>query len=107
LFKKESLSYGYAHLNKFSEFSDEEMFWVMHESNLIKCARIIKYFIQIAHICKECKNYISLFAILSGLDNLSVSRLKDTWGKVSANYKKLLYDLKLILDTSFNMVKYR
>ena len=36
-----------------------------------------------------------------------MSRLKDTWDKVSAKYKKLLYDLKLILDPSFNMVKYR
>jgi Rap guanine nucleotide exchange factor 2 len=111
LFKKETSSYGYAHLNKFSDLSNEEMFWVinevLHESNLIKRARIIKHFIQIAHICKECKNYNSLFAILSGLDHLSVSRLKDTWDKVSAKYKKLLYDLKLILDPSFNMVKYR
>jgi hypothetical protein len=110
LFKKTS-AYGYAHLNKFSDLSNEEMFWVineiLHESNIIKRARIIKHFIQIAHICKECKNYNSLFAILSGLDHLSVSRLKDTWDKVSAKYKKLLFDLKLILDPSFNMVKYR
>ena len=93
LFKKNS-RYGYSHLNQFSDLSNEEMFWVineiLHESNLIKRARIIKHFIQIAHICKECKNFNSLFAIISGLDHLSVSRLKDTWDKVSAKYKKLL-----------------
>jgi hypothetical protein len=44
---------------------------------------IIKHFKQIAHICKECKYYNSLFAILSGLDHLSASRLKDTWDKVN------------------------
>jgi hypothetical protein len=110
LFKKQS-KYGYSHLTQFSDLSNEEMFWVineiLHESNLIKRARIIKHFIQIAHICKECKNFNSLFAILSGLDHLSVLRLKDTWDKVSAKNKKLLLDLKLLLDPSFNMDKYR
>ena len=110
LFKKNS-KYGYSHLNKFSDLSNEEMFWVinevLHESNLMKRARIIKHFIQIAHIWKECKNFNSLFAILSGLEHMSVSRLKETWDKVSPKYKKLLHELKLLLDPSFNMVKYR
>lgn len=110
LFKKNS-KYGYSHLTQFSDLSNEEMFWVineiLHESNLAKRARIIKHFIQIAHICKECKNYNSLFSIISGLDHLSVTRLKDTWDKVSNKYKKILHDLKNLLDPSFNMVKYR
>jgi Rap guanine nucleotide exchange factor 2 len=110
LFKKNS-KFGFSHLNQFSDLSNEEMFWVineiLHESNLIKRARIIKHFIQIAQICKECKNFNSLFAILSGLDHMSVTRLKDTWDKVSNKYKKILQDLKQLLDPSFNMVKYR
>lgn len=110
LFKKNS-KFGFTHLNQFSDLSNEEMFWVineiLHESNLIKRARIIKHFIQIAQICKECKNYNSLFAILSGLDHMSVTRLKDTWDKVSNKYKKIMQDLKQLLDPSFNMVKYR
>jgi len=93
LFKKQS-KYGFSHLNQFSDLSNEEMFWVvneiLHESNLVKRAKIIKHFIQIAHICKECKNFNSLLAILSGLDHLSVTRLKETWDKVSTKYKKIL-----------------
>jgi len=113
LFKKKSSSskYGFAHLNRFSDLSNEEMFWVineiLHESNIMKRARIIKHFIQIAHVCKECKNYNSLFAILSGLEHLTVTRLKDTWDKVSTKYKKLLDELKELMDPSFNMNKYR
>lgn len=48
-----------------------------------------------------------MFAILSGLDKPSVSRLHSTWDKVSNKYKKMLEDLKLIIDPSRNMSKYR
>jgi Rap guanine nucleotide exchange factor 2 len=110
LFKKNS-TYGFSHLTQFVDLSNEELFWVvneiLHESNIMKRAKIIKNFIQIADVCKECKNFNSLFAILSGLDHLSVTRLKDTWDKVSNKYKKRLFDLKSILDPSFNMTKYR
>lgn len=110
LFKKSPQNHV-NHLGPFADLSNEEMFWVineiLHESSLMKRARIIKHFIQIAHICRECKNFNSLFAILSGLDHLSVTRLKDTWDKVSNKYKKLLHELKAILDPSFNMMKYR
>jgi Rap guanine nucleotide exchange factor 2 len=102
---------SYAHLNEFSELSNEEMFWVinevLHESNLLKRAKVIKSFIQVAQICKECKNFNSLLSIISGLDNMTVTRLKDTWEKVSNKYKKIFADLKLLLDPSFNMNKYR
>lgn len=111
LFRQKTSKYGYSHLSQFSDLSNEEVYWVineiLHESNIIKRARIIKHFIQIAHICKECKNYNSLFAIVSGLDNFTVTRLKDTWEKVSNKYKKILQDLRQLLDPSFNMNKYR
>ena len=108
---KRASAYGFANLARFAELTNEEMFWVINEilreSTLPKRTRIIKHFIQIAQVCKECKNYNSLFAILSGLDHLSVTRLKETWDRVSAKYKKILHDLKLLLDPSFNMLKYR
>ena len=111
LFKNKESKYGYAHLSKFSDLSNEEMFWVinevLHESNLIKRAKIIKNFIQVAQICKDCKNFNSLLSIVSGLDHLTVTRLKDTWEKVSNKYMKILADLKVLLDPSFNMNKYR
>jgi Rap guanine nucleotide exchange factor 2 len=111
LFNKKESKYGYVHLDEFSDLSNEEMLWVinevLHESNLMKRAKVIKSFIQIAQICKECKNFNSLLSIVSGLDHMTVTRLKDTWEKVSNKYKKILSDLKLLLDPSFNMNKYR
>ena len=110
-FKKTNSKYGYSHLTQFSDLSNEEMLWVvneiLHESNLVKRAKIIKLFIQIAQICKECKNFNSLLAILSGLDHLTVTRLKETWEKVPNKYKKILEDLRILLDTTRNMLKYR
>jgi Rap guanine nucleotide exchange factor 2 len=93
LFKKKS-KFGFANLKQFEDLSNEEMFWVineiLHESNTLKRAKIIKHFIQIAQICKECKNFNSLLAIIAGLDHLTVTRLKETWEKVSPKYKKIL-----------------
>ncbi|CAF0795635.1 unnamed protein product [Brachionus calyciflorus] len=98
-------------LEKFADLSNDELYWVineiLNEPNIVKRAKIIKNFIIIAYACKQCKNYNSLFAILSGLDNSSVTRLKDTWEKVSNRYKKVLSELKSIMDPSLNMSKYR
>lgn len=111
LYKKQNPRGDYAHLQQIFHLSNEEMFWViheiLHESSVVKRAKIIKHFIQIAHICKECKNFNSSMAILSGLDHLTVTRLRDTWEKVSPKYKKILDDLKQLLDPTNNMRKYR
>jgi Rap guanine nucleotide exchange factor 2 len=97
--------YGCDNLKKFSNLSNEEMFWVIHEilrePSLMKRVKIIKHFIHIAKICKECKNFNSLLAILSGLDHITVSRLKETWEKVSPKYKKLFEVNFFIFKTKF------
>lgn len=110
LFKKNS-KFGFQHLDQFSDLSNEEIFWVvneiLHESNLVKRAKIIKHFIQIADICKECKNFNSMLAIVSGLDHLTVTRLTQTWDKVSSKYKNTLKELRKLLDTTKNFKSYR
>ena len=58
------------------------------ELNIVKRSKIIKQFIKIARHCKECKNFNSMFAIVSGLGHGSVSRLRSTWDKVPAKYIK-------------------
>jgi Rap guanine nucleotide exchange factor 2 len=99
-FNKTNSRYGYKHLIQFSEMSEEEMFWVineiLHESNVTKRAKIIKHFIQIARICKDCKNYNSSLAIISGLEHFCVNRLKETWDKVAPKYRKILDVIRLI-----------
>ncbi|XP_074649386.1 rap guanine nucleotide exchange factor 6-like isoform X2 [Tubulanus polymorphus] len=108
LFKLKS---GTSHLKKFEELADREMFWVVteiaSESNIQTRMRIVKHFIKIAKLCKECKNFNSMFAILSGLDHSQIARLRNTWDKLPSKYMKMFQDLKGLMDPSRNMSKYR
>ncbi|XP_013407362.1 rap guanine nucleotide exchange factor 2 isoform X1 [Lingula anatina] len=103
--------YGTPNILQFQELVNREMFWVttevVRETNIIKRMKIIKHFIKIARHCKECKNFNSMFAILSGLGHGSVQRLRTTWDKLPNKYVKIYEDLQTIMDPSRNMAKYR
>ncbi|XP_064621148.1 rap guanine nucleotide exchange factor 6-like isoform X4 [Lineus longissimus] len=103
--------FGIPNLKKFAELVNREMFWVVtevcSEQNLIKRSKIIKHFIKTAKHCKECKNFNSMFSILSGLGHGSVCRLRQTWDKVPNKYIKMFEDLQDLMDPSRNMSKYR
>ncbi|XP_055593445.1 rap guanine nucleotide exchange factor 2 isoform X2 [Uranotaenia lowii] len=103
--------YGKPMLLKFAELVNREMFWVVtevcSEHNMMRRCKIIKQFIKIARHCKECKNFNSLFAIISGLGHAAVSRLRQTWEKLPSKYQKLFNDLQELMDPSRNMSKYR
>ncbi|XP_064594655.1 rap guanine nucleotide exchange factor 6-like isoform X3 [Liolophura sinensis] len=98
-------------LVKFAELVNREMWWVVtevcNESNIVKRMKLIKHFIKIARHCKDCKNFNSMFAILSGLGHGSVSRLRNTWEKLPGKYMKMFEDLQDYMDPSRNMSKYR
>ena len=98
-------------LNKFAELVNQEMFWVVseicRETNIVRRSKIIKQFVKIARHCKECKNFNSVFAIISGLGHASVSRLRLSWEKLPSKYQKLFNDLQDLMDPSRNMSKYR
>lgn len=91
--------------------TNTEMFWVISEicseMNITKRVKLLKYFIKVAKFCKDFKNYNSMYAIISGLENSSVTRLKNTWEKLPQKYDKILQDLKELMDPSRNMSKYR
>lgn len=103
--------YGVPMLKPFSELVNKEMFWVVtevcSELNIVRRMKIIKQFIKIARHCKECKNFNSMFAILSGLGHAAVSRLRLTWEKLPTKYQKHFNDLQEFMDPSRNMSKYR
>lgn len=98
-------------LIRFAELVNNEMFWVVgeicRETNIVRRSKIIKQFIKIARHCKECKNFNSVFAIISGLGHASVSRLRMSWEKLPSKYQKLFNDLQDLMDPSRNMSKYR
>ncbi|XP_078809982.1 rap guanine nucleotide exchange factor 2 isoform X16 [Oryzias latipes] len=110
LFKRRSKT-GSASLKRFEEAINHETFWVAsevtREPNQLKRMKIIKHFIKIALHCRECKNFSSMFAIISGLNLAPVSRLRGTWEKLPSKYEKLFGDLQDLFDPSRNMAKYR
>ncbi|XP_051170820.1 rap guanine nucleotide exchange factor 2-like isoform X3 [Leptopilina boulardi] len=103
--------YGIPMLSQFAELVNREMFWVVtevcSEHNLVRRSKIIKQFIKIARQCKECKNFNSMFAIVSGLGHGAVSRLRASWEKLPSKYQRLFSDLQELMDPSRNMSKYR
>ena len=48
-----------------------------------------------------------MFAIISGLQNRAVTRLKETWKAVPQRYIKIKDDISMIMDPSMNFRKYR
>uniref|UniRef100_A0A3Q2FEK7 Rap guanine nucleotide exchange factor 2 n=1 Tax=Cyprinodon variegatus TaxID=28743 RepID=A0A3Q2FEK7_CYPVA len=110
LFKRRSKT-GSLSLKRFEESINQETFWVatevVREANQLKRMKIIKHFIKIALHCRECKNFNSMFAIISGLNLAPVSRLRGTWEKLPSKYEKLFGDLQDLFDPSRNMAKYR
>nr|XP_018902577.1 PREDICTED: rap guanine nucleotide exchange factor 2 isoform X3 [Bemisia tabaci] len=103
--------YGTPMLSQFAELVNREMFWVVtevcSEHNLVRRSKIIKQFIKVARQCKECKNFNSMFAIISGLGHGAVSRLRLSWEKLPSKYQRLFSDLQDLMDPSRNMSKYR
>ncbi|KAF0289315.1 Rap guanine nucleotide exchange factor 2 [Amphibalanus amphitrite] len=103
--------YGTPGLRQFAELVNREMFWVITavcgEHNVVKRMKIVKQFIKVARHCKECKNFNSLFNIVSGLSHGAVGRLKQTWDKLPTKYQKIYNDMLGLMDPSRNMSKYR
>ncbi|XP_076874922.1 rap guanine nucleotide exchange factor 2 isoform X3 [Brachyhypopomus gauderio] len=100
-----------ASLRSFEELVNQETFWVateiVREPNQAKRMKIIKHFIKVALHCRDCKNFNSMFAIISGLNLAPVSRLRATWERLPSKYEKLLSELQDVFDPSRNMAKYR
>ncbi|XP_057215644.1 rap guanine nucleotide exchange factor 6-like isoform X5 [Triplophysa rosa] len=111
LFKLDPGGGGSSRLKQFEDIINQETFWVateiLGEPNTLKRMKTIKHFIKIALHCRECKNFNSMFAIISGLNLAPVARLRSTWEKLPSKYEKLFRDLQDIFDPSRNMAKYR
>ncbi|KAA0720523.1 Rap guanine nucleotide exchange factor 6 PDZ domain-containing guanine nucleotide exchange factor 2 [Triplophysa tibetana] len=111
LYKLDPGGGGSNRLKQFEDIINQETFWVateiLGEPNALKRMKTIKHFIKIALHCRECKNFNSMFAIISGLNLAPVARLRTTWEKLPSKYEKLFRDLQDIFDPSRNMAKYR
>ncbi|XP_065171530.1 rap guanine nucleotide exchange factor 6-like isoform X3 [Atheta coriaria] len=103
--------YGTPMLDQFAALVNKEMFWVVtevcSEHNAVRRMKIIKQFVKVARQCKECKNFNSMFAIISGLGHGAVSRLRQSWDKLPTKYQRIFSELQQLMDPSRNMSKYR
>jgi len=70
-------------------------------------ASLINKFIKIAKMCLDLKSFNTAYAIVAGLDNSSVSRLKITWGHVPKEGQTTFNFLQHVFDMSKNYNNYR
>ena len=99
-------------LQEFERKTNEEMFWTINQvlgekRSITKRVKAIKQLIRIATLAMKLNNYNTLFAILSGLMHLSISRLKSCWDKVPAKHLKQLQKLQQLMDPSRNFYNFR
>jgi Rap guanine nucleotide exchange factor 2 len=103
--------YGIPNLNAFAQLVNRETFWVVTEVTkelvLPRRVQILKRFIKVATQCRECRNFNSMFAIVSGLGHCSVARLRNTWDKLPTKHQRLFNEMQELMDPSRNMGKYR
>lgn len=99
-------------LQEFERKTNEEMFWTINQvlgekRSLAKRVKAIKQLIRVATLSMKLNNYNTLFAILSGLMHLSVSRLKSCWDRVPTKHMKQLQKLQQLMDPSRNFYNFR
>ncbi|XP_065898969.1 rap guanine nucleotide exchange factor 4-like isoform X3 [Dysidea avara] len=85
---------------------NEIQFWVISEvcgsPDVTVRARILSKFIKIAAYCKDFKDLNSFFAIVFGIMNGAVYRLKTTWEKVPTKLRRKFESFETLTDPSRN-----
>eukprot|EP00056_Hartaetosiga_gracilis_P013841 m.233257 g.233257 ORF g.233257 m.233257 type:complete len:1578 (+) comp13906_c2_seq2:185-4918(+) len=90
---------------------DTEYYWVIGEivnaSNTQAQTILIEKFIFVASQCRSLNNFYSVFSIASALDSAKVSKLKQSWEKVSKEGHRVFAKLQAFISTDKNMKVYR
>ncbi|XP_064172424.1 rap guanine nucleotide exchange factor-like 1 isoform X1 [Anguilla rostrata] len=89
----------------------EVQHWVATEilqcQSLPKRVQLLRKFIKIAALCKQQQDLLSFLAVVLGLDNPAVSRLRLTWEGLPGRFKKQFQQFESIADPSRNHKAYR
>ncbi|XP_077662140.1 rap guanine nucleotide exchange factor-like 1 [Eretmochelys imbricata] len=100
-----------ANLELLLQRCSEVQHWVATEILLCealgKRAHLLKKFIKIAAICKQNQDMLSFYAVVMGLDNAAVSRLRLTWEKLPGKFKNLFRKFETLTDPCRNHKTYR
>ncbi|KAF8571645.1 hypothetical protein P879_04378 [Paragonimus westermani] len=102
---------GHENLDRFTELVNREAYWapteICAEPNLNRRVELLKRFIKLVKLCRELRNFNTMFCLLVGLHQTPVERLKQTWERLPNKYQKMYRDLSMVLDTSRNFCQYR
>ncbi|XP_075937124.1 rap guanine nucleotide exchange factor-like 1 [Anarhichas minor] len=89
----------------------EVQHWVATEilqcQSLPKRVQLLRKFIKIAALCKQQQDLLSFLAVVLGLDNPAVSRLRLTWEGLPGKFRKQFQQFEGIADPSRNHKSYR
>ncbi|MBN3312881.1 RPGFL factor, partial [Atractosteus spatula] len=89
----------------------EVQHWVATEilqcQSLPKRVQLLRKFIKIAALCKQQQDLLSFLAVVLGLDNPAVSRLRLTWEGLPGKFKKQFKEFESLADPSRNHKSYR
>lgn len=93
------------------KFFNDLSFYVSHSvcssSSEDARATMIKQHLQLAELCFGMGNFSTIMAVIGGLNNVSVQRLKKTWKQLGASSDKLWKRLNNLMDSKQNYAKYR
>ncbi|CAL8075307.1 unnamed protein product [Calicophoron daubneyi] len=102
---------GHDNLDRFSDLVNREAYWapteICNETNLNRRVDLLKRFIKLTKLCRDLRNFNTMFCLLVGLHQTPVERLKQTWERLPNKYQKMYRDLSMVLDTSRNFLHYR
>ncbi|XP_069381603.1 rap guanine nucleotide exchange factor-like 1 [Paralichthys olivaceus] len=89
----------------------EVQHWVATEilqcQSLPKRIQLLRKFIKIAALCKQHQDLLSFLAVVLGLDNPAIGRLRLTWEGLPGKFRKQFQQFESIADPSRNHKSYR
>ncbi|KAL7748118.1 hypothetical protein RI367_006474 [Sorochytrium milnesiophthora] len=98
-------------LTEMASSFNQMSYWVATEictqPELKARCKVVEKMIKIAKECRRERNYNSLMAIISGLSQSSVIRLKQTWENVQEKYRQTLRELEELVSPQHNYRNYR
>eukprot|EP01102_Stenamoeba_stenopodia_P004493 TRINITY_DN1478_c0_g1_i2.p1 TRINITY_DN1478_c0_g1~~TRINITY_DN1478_c0_g1_i2.p1 ORF type:complete len:1321 (+),score=315.07 TRINITY_DN1478_c0_g1_i2:401-4363(+) len=92
---------------KFNHWSQWVSTEIVSRANLSARVETLAKFILIAKHCRDVNNFNTAYAIIAGLAQTSVSRLKLTWEKLPKAVQTMYDDLKELFNISSNHKNYR
>ncbi|CAL9693900.1 unnamed protein product [Knipowitschia caucasica] len=85
--------------------------WVCTEilqcQSLPKRVQLLRKYIKIAALCKQQQDLLSFLAVVLGLDNPAVGRLRLTWEGLPGKFRKQFQQFESLADPSRNHKSYR